>query len=124
VPLIRIAHARSGDKGDTSNIGLIARRPGLLAVLREQVTAERVAGFLAHLVQGPVTRYEVPGIHALNFVCERALGGGGMASLRNDPLGKAMAQILLSMPVRVAPGLLDADPFAPGYRAQHEAGST
>jgi len=108
VPLIRIAHARSGDKGDTSNIGLIARSPGLLAVLREQVTAERVAAYLAHLVQGPVTRYEVPGIHALNFVCERALGGGGMASLRNDPLGKAMAQILLSMPVRVPPGLLDA----------------
>lgn len=110
VPLIRVAHARSGDKGDTSNIGLIARRPELLAVLREQVTAERVAGFLAHLVRGPVARYEVPGIFALNFVCERALGGGGMASLRNDPLGKAMAQILLSMPVRVAPRLLDPCP--------------
>ncbi|MFO1299474.1 MAG: acyclic terpene utilization AtuA family protein [Burkholderiaceae bacterium] len=124
VPLIRIAHARSGDKGDTSNIGLIARRPELLAVLREQVTAARVAAWLAHLVQGPVTRYEVPGIHALNFVCERALGGGGMASLRNDPLGKAMAQILLSMPVRVAPGLLDADPFTPACGAQREARST
>lgn len=123
VPLIRIAHARSGDKGDTSNIGLIARRPELLAVLREQVTVERVATWLAHLVQGPVTRYEVPGIHALNFVCERALGGGGMASLRNDPLGKGMAQILLSMPVRVPPGFLGADPCTPACGAQREAGS-
>ncbi|RPH67739.1 MAG: DUF1446 domain-containing protein [Burkholderiales bacterium] len=103
VPLIRIAYGRSGDKGDTSNIGLIARRPELLPVLREQVTAERVASFLGHLVEGPVTRYEVPGIGALNFVCERALGGGGMASLRNDPLGKGMAQMLLAMPVKVAP---------------------
>jgi len=107
VPLLRIAYGRSGDKGDTSNIGLIARRPALLPILREQVTAGRVAAFLAHLVDGPVTRYDVPGICALNFVCERALGGGGMASLRNDPLGKGMAQLLLSMPVRVAPGLLD-----------------
>jgi hypothetical protein len=61
---------------------------------------------LAHLVDGPVTRYEVPGIHARNFVCERALGGGGMASLRLDPLGKGMAQLLLGMPVRVPAGML------------------
>ena len=60
-----------------------------------------VKAFLAHLVDGEVTRYELPGIHALNFVCERALGGGGMSSLRHDPLGKGMAQILLAMPVRV-----------------------
>lgn len=72
--------------------------------MRVEVTPERVAAYLAHLVNGPVTRYELPGIHALNFVCERALGGGGMASLRNDPLGKGMAQILLSMPVRVPAG--------------------
>src|SRR5690606_34667145 len=110
VPLLRIAYGRSGHKGDTSNIGLIARRPALLPALREQVTAERVAAFLAHLVDGPVTRYDVPGICALNFVCERALGGGGMASLRNDPLGKGMAQLLLSMPVRVAPGLVEPEP--------------
>ncbi len=116
VPLMRLAHARSGDKGDTCNIGLIARRPELLPVLREQVSAERVAAFLAHLVQGPVTRYDVPGIRALNFVCERALGGGGMASLRNDPLGKGLAQILLSMPVRVAPRWLDADLLTPAGR--------
>jgi len=106
LPLVRLAWARSGDKGDTSNIGVIARRPELLPLLRAQLTAERVAAWLAHLVQGSVTRFEVPGIHAFNFVCEQALGGGGMASLRNDPLGKGMAQILLSMPVRVPPHLL------------------
>ncbi len=103
VPLIELAWARSGDKGNTSNIGVIARDPQWLPLLREELTPERVEAWLAHLVQGPVTRYEVPGIHALNFVCEQALDGGGMASLRNDPLGKGMAQILLAMPVR-SPG--------------------
>ena len=106
VPLIRIAWARSGDKGDTSNIGVIARHPDLLPLIRAQVTPAAVANWLAHLVQGPVTRYAVPGIHAFNFVCEQALGGGGMASLRNDPLGKGMAQILLALPVRVPAALL------------------
>jgi len=99
VPLIRLAWARSGDKGNTSNIGVIARRPEWLPLLQAQLTPARVAQWLAHLVKGPVTRYEVPGIHAMNFVCEQALDGGGMASLRNDPLGKGMAQILLAMPV-------------------------
>lgn len=106
VPLIRLAYARSGDKGDISNIGVIARRPDLLPLLRAQVTEAAVAAYLAHLVKGKVTRFEVPGIQAFNFVCEQALGGGGMASLRNDPLGKGMAQILLSMPVQVPVALL------------------
>jgi hypothetical protein len=101
VPLIQLAWARSGDKGDTSNIGIIARRPEWLPLLRAQLTEARVAEYLAHLVKGKVTRYDVPGIHAFNFVCEQALGGGGMASLRNDPLGKGMAQILLSAPIQV-----------------------
>ena len=101
VPLIELAYARSGDKGDTSNIGVIARRPEDLPLLRAQLTEDAVAAYLAHVVQGRVTRYDLPGIHALNFVCEQALGGGGMASLRNDPLGKGMAQVLLTMPVRV-----------------------
>jgi hypothetical protein len=101
VPLIRLAWGRSGDKGDTSNIGIIARKPEWLPLLREQLTEERVAQWLAHLVQGTVTRFDVPGIHAMNFLCTRALDGGGMASLRNDPLGKGMAQILLTMPVQV-----------------------
>ena len=100
-PLIRLAWGRSGDKGDNSNIGIIARKPEWLPLLREQLTEARVAQWLAHLVQGTVTRYDVPGIHAMNFLCTRALDGGGMASLRNDPLGKGMAQILLTIPVRV-----------------------
>lgn len=101
VPLIELAYARSGDKGDTSNIGVIARQPEDLPLLRAQLTEDAVAAYLAHVVKGRVTRYDLPGIHALNFVCEQALGGGGMASLRNDPLGKGMAQVLLTMPVRV-----------------------
>lgn len=112
VPLIQLAWARSGDKGDSSNIGVIARRPEWLPLLREQLTEQRVAGWLAHLVQGQVTRYDVPGIHALNFLCTQALDGGGMASLRNDPLGKGMAQILLTMPIAVPAGW--AGPSAPG----------
>ncbi len=106
VPLIRIAHGRSGDKGDISNIGLVARRKEWLAVLREQVTEQRVKDYLAHFVKGRVTRHDLPGFDALNFVCEQALGGGGMASLRYDPLGKSMAQILLTMPVQVPEALL------------------
>jgi hypothetical protein len=108
VPLIRIAYGRSGDKGDTSNIGLIARSPNLLPHLRAEVTEERVGAWLSHLVKGNITRYDLPGIGAINFLCEAALGGGGMASLRNDPLGKGMAQILLAMPVRVPKELLEA----------------
>ncbi len=106
VELIRIAHGRSGDKGDISNVGLIARSPALLPWLRAQATPAAVAAWLAHLVQGPITRYDLPGLNAINLVCEQALGGGGMASLRNDPLGKGMAQIVLAMPVRVPRELL------------------
>lgn len=101
VPLVRVAWGRSGDKGNHSNIGVIARRPEWLPVLRAQLTEARVKEWLGHLVAGEVTRYDVPGIHALNFLCTDALDGGGMASLRNDALGKGMAQILLAMPVRV-----------------------
>ena len=104
VPLLQLAWARSGDKGNHSNIGVIARRPEWLPWLRGQLTPERVKEWLGHLVQGEVLRYDVPGIHAMNFLCAEALDGGGMASLRNDPLGKGMAQILLAMPVAVPPG--------------------
>lgn len=110
VPLIELAWARSGDKGDTSNIGVIARHPDDLPLLREQLTPQAVAAHLADKVRGPVTRYELPGIHAFNFVCEQALGGGGMASLRHDPLGKGMAQWLLAMPVAVPPDFTSRRP--------------
>jgi len=103
VPLIELAWARSGDKGDVSNIGVIARDPLDLPLLRAQLTPQAVASHLAGKVKGGVKRFELPGIHAFNFVCDQALGGGGMASLRHDPLGKGMAQLLLAMPVSVPP---------------------
>ena len=106
VPLIQLAYARSGDKGDTSNIGIIARQPAFLPYIKAAVTEATVADWLVHLVKGQVTRFDLPGIHAVNFVCEQALGGGGMSSLRNDPLGKGMAQMVLDMPVQVPAKLL------------------
>jgi Acyclic terpene utilisation family protein AtuA len=106
VPLIQLAYARSGDKGDTSNIGIIARQPAFLPYIKAAVNEQTVAIWLAHLVKGKVTRFDLPGIQAVNFVCEQALGGGGMSSLRNDPLGKGMAQMVLDMPVQIPPNLL------------------
>jgi len=108
VPLVRLAYGRSGDKGDTSNIGIMTRHERYLPTLRAQLTEDAVLAYMAHLVRGKVTRFELPGIGAMNFVCEEALGGGGMASLRTDSLGKSMAQILLSMPVKIGAGMLDA----------------
>ncbi|MFW2387293.1 MAG: acyclic terpene utilization AtuA family protein [Polyangiales bacterium] len=101
LPLIAIAHARSGDKGADANIGVRARHPEFLPLLRDQLTAEAVADWLAHRIEGPVERYDLPGIQALNFVLHNALGGGGIASLRFDPQGKAYAQQLLDMPLYV-----------------------
>jgi hypothetical protein len=87
--LREIAHARSGDKGDTSNIGVIAYRPEDYPLLLLQVTVERVARHFGRLVQGPVTRYEMPNVHAINLVLERSLGGGVTRSLSLDPHGKS-----------------------------------
>jgi len=101
VPLIRLAWGRSGDKGDSSNIGIIARKPEYLPLIRAQVTAAAVAKHFDYMVKGEVARFEVPGIDAMNFLMLQSLGGGGMASLRNDPLAKAHAQMLLQMPVQV-----------------------
>ena len=98
---MQLAWARSGDKGDQCNVGVIARRPEWLPWLRAQLTQQRVKAWLSHLVAGEVRRFDLPGLQAMNFVCTQALDGGGMASLRNDPLGKGMAQILLTMPVQV-----------------------
>lgn len=107
VPLERIAHGRSGDKGDSVNIGVIARDPKWLPILHEQLTAARVQSYFAHLVQGPVTRFDVPGINAYNFLLQQALAGGGMASPRSDPLGKGFAQMLLDIPVQVPAAWLE-----------------
>jgi len=97
VPLGRLAYARSGDKGDSSNIAIIAREPRYLPLLRRELTCERIVRHLGHLVSGPAERFEAPGLHALNFVIANALGGGGMASLRIDPQGKAYGQMALEM---------------------------
>ena len=105
VPLLRIAHGRSGDKGNISNIGIIARQPQYLPLLRAQLTPHAVKGYFAHLVKGEVLRYELTGIDAFNFVLHEALDGGGMASLRADPLGKGMAQMLLDFPLHIPPEL-------------------
>ena len=113
VPLVALAWARSGDKGDDENIGVIARRPECLPVLRAQLTPQRVKDWFAHLLLGEVERFDVPGLHALNFVLQRALGGGGVASLRSDPLGKSFAQMLLDLPVRVPRQWVDDGVLAP-----------
>ena len=101
VPLVQLAWARSGDKGDDANIGVIARKAEYLPWLRALLTAERVKNYFAHLVEGSVERFDLPGIAALNFLMHGALGGGGTASLRSDPLGKSYAQMLLDMPLRI-----------------------
>lgn len=101
VALHRLAWARSGDKGDTANIGVVARRPEWLPLLWTQLRCEAVQAHLAHLVQGPVARYHLPGLHAINFVLHGALDGGGPLSTRMDPLGKGLAQILLAMEIEV-----------------------
>jgi len=91
-----LAFTRSGDKGNSCNIGVIARKPAYLPYIREQLTEEVVSKYFAHAFEGKqvVRRYDLPGIHGLNFVLEAALGGGGIASLRPDPQGKAYGQIL------------------------------
>jgi hypothetical protein len=99
VPLIALAYGRSGDKGDDANIGVISRRPEFVPVLRAALTAEAVKAHLAHLVAGQVERYELPGINGFNFLLHQALGGGGVASLRHDPQGKAFAQMLMDLPI-------------------------
>lgn len=101
VPLIRLAWARSGDKGNLSNIGVIARRPEWLPLLWARLTPEVVQRHFAHLVKGRVERFHVPGIAALNLLMHDALDGGGLVSTRNDPLGKGMAQMLLDLPISV-----------------------
>lgn len=110
VPLIEIAHARSGDKGNHSNIGVIARKADYLPWIRAALTEQSVASYMQHVLdaeKGRVIRYELPGLNALNFMLENALGGGGIASLRIDPQGKAFAQQLLDMPVKVPAHLLE-----------------
>lgn len=101
VPLVKLAYARSGDKGDSANIGIIVREERFLPIVHAQVTAAVVAHYFDHLVKGDVTRYSLPGLRAYNFMMEDALGGGATASLGLDSQGKNYGQMLLSLPVRV-----------------------
>ena len=102
VELRAIAHARSGDKGDTANVGLIARRPADYPVLVRQVTAARVARHFRGMITGPVERFELPNLRALNFLLHGALDGGGTISLKTDAQGKVFSTALLRMQVRVS----------------------
>jgi hypothetical protein len=107
VPLVAIAHGRSGDKGNLSNIAVLARKPEFLAVLTEQLTPEAVKDYMAHVVEGSVERYDWPGLLGFNFILNQSLGGGGVASLRYDPQGKAHAQMLMDFPVKVPKSWVD-----------------
>jgi hypothetical protein len=101
IPLSQIAHTRSGDKGDTCNIGVIALRENDYPVLVREVTAERVKRHFGDLVKGEVERFELPNLGALNFLLHGALGGGGTVSLRTDAQGKTFGAALLSMEVEI-----------------------
>jgi hypothetical protein len=108
VSLVRLAYARSGDKGNLSNIGVIAREARFLGPIRAQLTPARVHEWMAHTGATKVERFDLPGVHGLNFLLHDSLGGGGIASLRNDPQGKAHAQLLLDIPIEVPTAWLDA----------------
>ena len=107
VPLVKLAWARSGDKGDHANIGVIARKHEYLPYIKAALTATAVGDYMAHTFDGDpkVKAWELPGIRAINFLLENSLGGGGICSLRIDPQGKAYAQQLLDFPVPVSPEL-------------------
>lgn len=101
VRLLDIAHARSGDKGNTANVGLIARDPKDYPLLVTQVTAARVARHFRGLITGKVERFELPNLHALNFLLHGALDGGGTISLKTDAQGKVFSTALLRMEVEI-----------------------
>lgn len=107
--LEELAYTRSGDKGDSANIGVIARHPLFFPYLKKHLTSSVVEEYFSHLIQpgvnNAVTRYILPGIHGLNFVLQSSLGGGGVASLRSDPQGKAYGQMLLDLKLKGLPDL-------------------
>lgn len=105
IRLGKIAHTRSGDKGNRANIGVIANDPSLYDHLRTALTADVVAQFFAPMEIGKVVRYELPKIHAFNFVIENALAGGASRSLRLDTQGKALGTILLECPILAPQGV-------------------
>ena len=112
IRLIEIAHGRSGDKGDTANIGLIAREPRYYPILLREVTPDRVKAHFQGLCKGKVERYELPNLGALNFLLHESLGGGGTLSLRADAQGKTLSAALLRMEIEV-PDELDCSQSNP-----------
>lgn len=107
VKLIKIAHGRSGDKGNASNVGIIARHPEIYPFLKDVLTAKRVKEHMKNICNGEVERYELPNIGALNFLLNESLGGGGTVSLKLDAQGKTHASTLLRMDIDVPENLLD-----------------
>jgi hypothetical protein len=107
VKLIDIAHGRSGDKGNGSNVGIIARHPDIYPFLKKELTADRVKEHMKHVCAGDVERYELPNIGALNFLLNESLGGGGTVSLTLDAQGKTHALQVLRMDIDVPQDLLD-----------------
>ncbi|MCH9014664.1 MAG: hypothetical protein IH877_03105 [Gemmatimonadetes bacterium] len=101
VQLVKLAHARSGDKGDTANVGLIALKPGFYPLLAKKVTAARVARHFKGIIEGDVERFELPNLNALNFLLHGALDGGGTISLKTDAQGKVFSTALLRMEIDV-----------------------
>ena len=107
VKLLHIAHARSGDKGDTANIGLIALKPEFYPILVQEVTCERVKEHFKGICEGPVECFELPNLNALNFLLHNSLGGGGTLSLRTDAQAKTFSAALLRMEIEIPDDLAD-----------------
>lgn len=103
--LYLLAHGRSGDKGDSVNVGVIARRAEWYDFIRDQVTGEKIGDYLKPLAGGPVERYELPNLGALNFLVHQALDGGGSVSMKLDAQGKAYAQAVLRLPMEIPDAL-------------------
>jgi hypothetical protein len=113
VPLSRIAYARSGDKGEGSNVGVLARSDAAWRYLRRELTAERVRQHMRAINHGPVKRFEAENLRLLNFILQDSLGGGGSASLRTDAQGKTHGLAVLRMVLEVPQEVLDATPAHP-----------
>lgn len=96
-----IAHGRSGDKGDTSNICVFARKPKYYKIIEREVTTQKLHEFFGDMVQGEIVRYEVPSLGGFNFVMKHALGGGATMSLRLDSLGKSMGSAIMRLKIHV-----------------------
>lgn len=101
IQLVKLAHARSGDKGDTANVGIIALKPEYYEILKSQLTAERVKEHYGDMVKGKVERFEMKNICALNFLLHNALGGGGTLTLKHDAQGKTFSTSFLRMEIEV-----------------------